>query len=116
MLEPTLDVSICSPRLGDLPLSVEESSSTHPAGVGGTGPNVDIVPGLLVGGETTRSVVLVMLWDLDVGGGGPGGGGGNGIPGSHRDLEEARDCEEVELMAPVEAARLEAGGLESTNW
>ena len=69
-----------------------------------------------MGGATTRSVVLVILCDLDVGGGGPGGGGGSGIPGSHRDLDEARDCEDAELIAPVEAALLEAGGLASTIW
>lgn len=112
VLELTLDVSIVSPRLGDLPLP-DMSSSTHPAGVGGTGPNVDIWPGRRVGGDATRSVVRVMLWDLEVGGG-PGGGGGNGIPGSHlvEDEPRERDDEGV-LMAPVDAALREAGGLVS---
>lgn len=52
VLELTLDVSIVSPRFGDLPRP-EMSSSTQPAGVGGTGPNVDIGPGRRVGGRTT---------------------------------------------------------------
>lgn len=41
VLELTLEVSIVSPLFGDLPLTAI-SSSTQPAGVGGTGPNVDI--------------------------------------------------------------------------
>jgi hypothetical protein len=55
-------VSICSPRLGDLLLG-SASSSTHPAGVGGTGPRLDIgaAAGRRVGGEITGSGVLVML-------------------------------------------------------
>jgi hypothetical protein len=40
VLEVILDVSIWSPRLGDLPLT-DKSSSIQPAGVGGTGPRVD---------------------------------------------------------------------------
>lgn len=40
VLEATLEVSIVSPRFGDLPLP-DIASSVHPAGVGGTGPNVD---------------------------------------------------------------------------
>ena len=36
-----LDVSITKPLFGDFPLR-EISSSTHPAGVGGTGPNVEV--------------------------------------------------------------------------
>lgn len=91
ILELTFDVSINSPRFGDFALPAR-SSSTQPAGVGGTGPNAGIAPGLLVGGETTRSVG-VMLCDLDEGGGGPGGGGGNGMPGSHLDVDEPRERE-----------------------
>jgi hypothetical protein len=114
VLELTLDVSIVSPLFGDLPLPAI-SSSTQPAGVGGTGPNVDIGGGLRVGGEVIRSVERVMLCDLDVGGGGPGGGGGNGIPGSHLVVDEPRDREdEGVLIAPVDAALREAGGLDST--
>jgi hypothetical protein len=114
VLELILDVSIVSPLLGDLPLP-ERSSSTQPAGVGGTGPNVDIGPGLRVGGDSTRSADRVMLCDLDCGGGGPGGGGGSGIPGSHLADDEARDCDDDGvLIAPVDAALLEAGGLDST--
>ena len=113
VLEPILDVSIVSPLFGDLPLPAI-SSSTQPAGVGGTGPNVDIGGGLRVGGDASRSVVRVMLCDLEVGGG-PGGGGGNGIPGSHLAVDEPRDLEdEGVLMAPAEAALREAGGLDST--
>lgn len=114
VLEPTLDVSMVRPKLGDLPRETV-SSSIHPAGVGGTGPKFDNCPGLRVGGDTTRSVLLVMLCDLDVGGGGPGGGGGSGIPGSHLVIEEARDCEDDVLIAPAEAALREAGGLDSTS-
>ena len=86
-------------------------------GVGGTGPNDDIGPGLRVGGDNTRSAVRVMLCDLDCGGGGPGGGGGSGIPGSHLDDDEPceRDDDGV-LIAPVDAALLEAGGLDSSGW
>ena len=67
-----------------------------------------------MGGETRRSVVRVILWDLDCGGG-PGGGGGSGIPGSHRveDDPRERDDEGV-LIAPVEAALREAGGRDSS--
>lgn len=54
-----------------------------------------------------------MLWDLDAGGG-PGGGGGSGIPGSHRGVDEPRDLEDDGvLIAPVDAALRDAGGLES---
>lgn len=113
VLELTLEVSMWSPRFGDLPLPAM-SSSTQPAGVGGTGPNVDIGPGLLVGGETTRSVDRVMLCDLDAGGGGPGGGGGSGIPGSHLVVDEPRERDdEGVLIAPVDAALREAGGRDS---
>jgi hypothetical protein len=62
LLELILDVSMVSPLLGDLPLpAIEMSSSTHPAGVGGTGPSVDIGGGLRVGGDVRRSVPRVML-------------------------------------------------------
>lgn len=55
-----------------------------------------------------------MLWDrVEGGGGGPGGGGGSGIPGSHLDVEDPRDREDVGvLIALAETARREAGGLE----
>ena len=36
-----LEVSITRPLFGDFPLR-ETSSSTHPAGVGGTGPSVEV--------------------------------------------------------------------------
>lgn len=112
VLELMLDVSIVSPGFGDLPLPAT-SSSTQPAGVGGTGPSVDIGGGRRVGGEVSRSDDRVMLWDLDCGGG-PGGGGGNGIPGSHLAVEELLECEdEGVLMAPVDTALREAGGLDS---
>lgn len=113
VLLPTLDVSMCRPRLGDLPRR-EISSSTQPAGVGGTGPKEDIGPGLRVGGETTRSVDRLILCDLDDGGGGPGGGGGNGMPGSHLDVDEPRERDDDGvLIAPVDAALREAGGRDS---
>lgn len=51
-LEVILEVSMVRPLLGDLPLP-EGSSSTQPAGVGGTGPKVDIGCGLRVGGAVT---------------------------------------------------------------
>ena len=55
-----------------------------------------------------------MLCDLDCGGG-PGGGGGNGIPGSHLVVDEFLEREdEGVLMAPVDTARREAGGLDSS--
>lgn len=111
VLEPTLDVSICRPRLGDLPRK-DISSSTQPAGVGGTGPSEDIGPGRLVGGDTTRSVDRLILCDLDEGGGGPGGGGGNGMPGAHLDVDEPRERDdEGVLIAPVDTALRDAGGL-----
>ena len=46
------EVSITSPLFGDL--APRTSSSTQPAGVGGTGPNEEtkLAGGLLVGGET----------------------------------------------------------------
>lgn len=56
-----------------------------------------------------------MLCERDeaVGGGGPGGGGGNGIPGSHLDVEDVRDLDDVGvLIALADTARREAGGLE----
>jgi hypothetical protein len=113
VLELILDVSMVSPRFGDLPLPAI-FSSTQPAGVGGTGPKVDIRGGLLVGGDVIRSDERVMLWDLDCGGG-PGGGGGNGMPGSHLVVEEFLEREDVGvLIAPVDTARREAGGLDST--
>jgi hypothetical protein len=115
VLEDALAVSMWSPLLGDLPL-IDMSSwpSTQPAGVGGTGPKVESRwGGLLVGGDTKWSFVRVILWDLDCGGG-PGGGGGNGIPGSHRVVEDPREREdEGVLMAPADAALREAGGRES---
>lgn len=111
VLELILEVSIVSPLLGDFPLLVI-SSSTQPAGVGGIGPSMDIGGGLRVGGEATRSAERVMLCDLDCGGG-PGGGGGSGIPGFHLATDEPREDEGV-LMAPVDAALREAGGLDST--
>lgn len=55
-----------------------------------------------------------MLCDLDAGGGGPGGGGGNGIPGAHLFVDEPRERDdEGVLIAPVDAALREAGGLGS---
>jgi len=48
--------------------------------------------------------------------------GGNGIPGSHLDVDEARDREDDGvLIAPADAALREAGGLDSagildTHW
>ena len=75
VLDAALDVSRGTTRSGDFAVLLSVSS-THPAGVGGTGPNVDM-GGRRVGGEETRSV-LVMLCDLDCGGG-PGGGGGRGL-------------------------------------
>jgi len=115
-----LEVSITSPLFGDLPL-LEASSSTHPAGVGGTGPRVEfeyVVFGRLVGGDVmARSVVRLILCDLLEGGGGPGGGGGNGIPGAHLEVEEprGRGFEGVVLIAPVDTALREAGGLGSAS-
>lgn len=58
-----------------------------------------------------------MLCDLDCdGGGGPGGGGGSGMPGSHLvdDEPRERDVDGV-LIAPVDAARRDAGGLRSED-
>lgn len=109
-----VDVSIVSPRFGDLPRDAR-SSSTQPAGVGGTGPRVDIdiFWGRRVGGEVMGSGARLMLCDLEEAcGGGPGGGGGRGIPGSHLVVEDPRDRDvEGVLIAPVDAALLEAGGL-----
>jgi len=114
VLELILDVSIVSPLLGDRPLP-DTSSSTQPAGVGGTGPSFDMGPGRRVGGETIRSVDRLMLCDRDCGGG-PGGGGGSGIPGSHLVDDEPRERDDDGvLMAPVDAALLEAGGLDSAG-
>ena len=82
--------------------------------MGGTGPNVDIGAGLFVGGDITRSFVPLMLCDLEDDGGGPGGGGGRGIPGSHREVDDPREREDDGvLIAPVDAALREAGGLDS---
>lgn len=65
ILEFTLEVSICNSGCGDLPLPARFiSSSTQPAGVGGTGPKFDMGPGLLVGGDITRSFVRLILCDL----------------------------------------------------
>lgn len=114
MLELILDVSIVSPLLGDLPLP-DTSSSTQPAGVGGTGPRFDMRPGRRVGGETIRSVDRLMLCDRDCGGG-PGGGGGSGIPGAHLVDEDPRERDDDGvLIAPVDAALREAGGLDSAG-
>lgn len=118
-----LDVSTCSAVLLDeLPPRDELSSSIQPAGVGGTGPREETaneaeLPGRRVGGDVMRSVdeERLALCDLDCGGG-IGGGGGNGMPGSHlgRDAEEAleRELEGVSI-APVDAARRDAGGRDS---
>lgn len=114
-----LEVSITRPLFGDLPLP-EALSSTQPAGVGGTGPSVEleyVVFGRLVGGDViARSVVRFILCDLLEGGGGPGGGGGNGIPGAHLEVDEprGRGVEGV-LIAPVETALREEGGLASAS-
>jgi hypothetical protein len=115
-VEATLDVSIVSARFGDLPRP-PTSSSTQPAGVGGTGPKLDPEPklelspgGRLVGGETIRSDPDT-LCDRDwEGGGGTGGGGGSGIPGAHLAVDEPRERDdEGVLIAPADAARREAG-------
>jgi hypothetical protein len=117
VLELTLDVSICNS--GDLGLAgptfgMANSSSTHPAGVGGTGPKLERGPGLRMGGDCNRSPERDMLCDLDWGGGGPGGGGGTGMPGSHLVDEDPRERdEEGVLIAPAEAALREAGGRDS---
>lgn len=88
------------------------SSSIQSAGVGGTGPSVEM-GGRRVGGDTTLSDVRVMLWDRGAGGG-PGGGGGRGIPGSHLATDDDRDlAEDGVLVAPAETALREAGGLAS---
>lgn len=120
-LELTLDVSMCSAPGGSgdrgrAPGTIR-GLSTQPAGVGGTGPNVEIGAGRRVGGETTGSTPSGRdkLCDLELDcGGGPGGGGGNGIPGSHLDVEELREREPGPVGVPIalaETARLEAGGL-----
>jgi hypothetical protein len=118
-----LDVSICSAVLLDeFPPRDELSSSTQPAGVGGTGPSDETaneaeLPGRRVGGDVTRSVDedRLALCDLECGGG-IGGGGGSGMPGSHldRDAEEAleRELDGVSI-APVDAALRDAGGRDS---
>ncbi len=115
-----LEVSMDNPGFGDLPLPDGiASSSVQPAGVGGTGPSDDIGPGLRDGGDASLlSLDRFMLCDLGCGGGGgPGGGGGSGIPGSHLVVEDAREWVDGVLMAPVEAALLEAGGRESScDW
>jgi hypothetical protein len=109
-LEPILDVSMVKPLVGGPPLPAT-SSSTQPAGVGGTGPSADAGGGRRVGGEMSWSVERFMLCDLDCGGG-PGGGGGNGIPGSHLAANEYLEGVDVgELMAPAEDALRAAGGL-----
>ncbi len=95
--------------------------STHPAGVGGMGPKVEIGCGRRVGGGIIGSLLvsLVKLCDLElVGGGGPGGGGGKGIPGSHLLVEMVRErdpCDDGVTIAPAEAALLDDGGLWSTT-
>lgn len=98
--------------MGDRPLDAR-SSSTQSAGVGGTGPSVDIACGRRVGGDIIGSGVRVRLCDLELAlGGGPGGGGGKGMPGSHLAVDNPQECEcEGVSIAPVEAARLDAGGL-----
>jgi hypothetical protein len=112
LLPATVDVSIVNSGWGDLPGRCR-SSSTQSAGVGGIGPRAVTPPGggRLVGGETTGSVVLLRLWDLELPGGGPGGGGGSGIPGSHRVCEADRDLAETGVSAALaEAALLAFGG------
>lgn len=42
LVDMAVEVSITSGRFGDLPREAA-SSSTHPAGVGGTGPSVDCI-------------------------------------------------------------------------
>lgn len=123
MLELVLDVSMWRVLLEEFPPLDEESSSTQPAGVGGTGPRDETAselecPGRRVGGDVIRSVdeERLALWDLDCGGG-HGGGGGSGMPGSHLDLDvdEARDrALDGVSIAPVETALRDAGGREST--
>lgn len=130
VLEPALEVSNGGGAAGDFAFARDGvSSSTQSAGVGGTGPRLDMGarleewPGRRVGGETMRSppersvdAERFALWDRDCGGG-FGGGGGSGMPGSHLDLDadEARERELVGVsMAPVDAALREAGGLDST--
>ncbi len=112
-------MSIVKPGDLLLPDSLEtggESLSTHPAGVGGTGPS-DVTPlggGRRVGGEIMGVVfrsALCTLSDRELEGGGPGGGGGSGMPGSHLVCDVDRDRLDVGVsMAPVEAARRAAGG------
>jgi hypothetical protein len=119
-----LEVSMWRVLVEEFPPLDDVSSSTQPAGVGGTGPREETAselecPGRRVGGDVMRSVdeERLALWDLDCGGG-HGGGGGSGIPGSHLDLEvdEARDrALDGVSIAPVEAALREAGGRESTS-
>ena len=72
------------------------------------GPKDEAI-GRRVGGEWYPSRVI--LWDREELGGGPGGGGGRGIPGFHW-TGDVRDCAGVELspIAPVDAARRDAGG------
>jgi len=118
VLDVTLDVSICRDPSGDLDLEgpafgTAKSSSTQPAGVGGTGPKFDTGPSLRVGGDCNRSVDRDILCDLDDGGG-PGGGGGKGMPGSHLVVEDPRDLEEDGvLIAPADTALRDAGGRDS---
>jgi hypothetical protein len=122
-LELTLDVSMCSAPggrgdRGRAAPGTIRGLSTQPAGVGGTGPNVEIGAGRRVGGDTTGSTPSgrdkLCDREPDCGGGGPGGGGGSGIPGSHLDVEELRERDEGPVGVPIalaETARLEAGGL-----
>jgi hypothetical protein len=120
LLELTLEVSMCSPpggsgERGRVVLGTMRGLSTQPAGVGGTGPSVEIGAGLRVGGDTTGSTPSgrdkLCDRELDCGGG-PGGGGGRGIPGSHLDVDEVRERDPVGVpIALADTARLDAGGL-----
>ena len=121
-LELTLDVSRCSAPGGSGDRGrgapgIIRGLSTQPAGVGGTGPNVEIGAGLRVGGDTMGSTPSGRdrLCDLEPDcGGGPGGGGGSGMPGPHLDVDELRERELGPVGVPIalaDTARLEAGGL-----
>ena len=125
LVSATLFVSICNPLPCLLTLLSRRlrSSSTQPAGVGGTGPRLVPCPG---GRRVTGAAMGVdvkdpsgerlRLCERALGGGGPGGGGGSGIPGSQPTLEgdrlprlEGPDATALEAILPVEAARREAG-------
>lgn len=102
--------------------------STHPAGVGGTGPKAVPVWGACrvlgrVAGVRrcleNLSDAPFALWDREDAGGGPGGGPGRGIPGSQvacrvGDLLPDRLLVLEERppgpIALVDAARLDEGG------